>query len=588
MGRKGSFVRGKNSDRNLNHGIERALKRDPIPDAGAAEARAVATAGERRATEVAPATPATAATPSAPDSVESYPLRWWGVAVLALCIILMAIDMTVLNFALPAISRDLDPSGTQLLWIVDVYAFVIATLLITMGTLGDRVGRRRLLLWGIAGFAAASVMAAYSVSPEMLIAARALQGVAGATLMPSTLSLIKAMFPDKRELPRAIAVWVSCYSIGAIVGPVLGGWLLEHFHWGSVFLINVPVALLVIAAGLPLLPESKSRTPGRFDLAGAVLSMVSLFGIVGALKAVTAGFPWWVAAGLATVAVLAAGAFMSHLNNAPHPLVDVRLLRDRAYATAVVVNAVSSFLLVGAMFYLTQYLQVVLGVSPVRAGLLLMPGMIGSMLMTMWTGELVQRHPVRPLLIIAIGVAAAGLAMHVVEASGVWPEISSGTGAAVWFGLSFVALGAGAGMIDPVTNTIILGSAPPEQSGAASALSETGYELGGAFGAATLGGVLVASYSRDLAAVDLPLDDGQRGLLSDNVNSAHALAESLPADVGAAVVDAADRAFTAGMGWAALVAVAVCLATAAAVRAVLPDFRVTGDVTPGGGAGDRR
>ena len=508
--------------------------------------------------------------------VTSYPLRWWGVAVLALSVVILAIDMTVLNFALPAISRDLDPSGTQLLWIVDIYAFVIATLLITMGTLGDRIGRRKLLMWGIAGFGAASMLAAYSVSPLMLIIARALQGVAGATLMPSTLSLIKAMFPDKNELPRAIAVWISCYSLGAIIGPVLGGWLLEHFHWGSVFIINVPVAVAVIAGGLLVLPESKSSSPGKFDVAGAVLSMAALFGVVGALKAATAGLAWWIPALLATAAILAAGALVSHLNNSPHPLVDVRLLRDRAYAMAVVINAMSSFLLVGAMFYLTQYLQVVLGISPVHAGLLLMPGMVASMAATMITGEMVGKFSARPLLLIAITLAGAGLAMHVVEASGIWPAVSSGTGAQVWFGASFILLGVGAGMIDPVTNTIILGSAPPEQSGAASALSETGYELGGAFGAAILGAVLVGTYSRELSAVDLPLDPSQSTELSDNVNSAHVLAESLPDDLAAAVIDVADKAFTSGMGWASAVAVGCCIATAIAVRAVLPDVRAGG------------
>ena len=508
--------------------------------------------------------------------VTSYPLRWWGVAVLALSVVILAIDMTVLNFALPAISRDLDPSGTQLLWIVDIYAFVIATLLITMGTLGDRIGRRKLLMWGIAGFGAASLLAAYSVSPLMLIIARALQGVAGATLMPSTLSLIKAMFPDKNELPRAIAVWISCYSLGAIIGPVLGGWLLEHFHWGSAFIINVPVAVAVIAGGLLVLPESKSSSPGKFDVAGAVLSMAALFGVVGALKAATAGLAWWIPALLATAALLAAGALVSHLNNSPHPLVDVRLLRDRAYAMAVVINAMSSFLLVGAMFYLTQYLQVVLGISPVHAGLLLMPGMVASMAATMITGEMVGKFSARPLLLIAITLAGAGLAMHVVEASGIWPAVSSGTGAQVWFGASFILLGVGAGMIDPVTNTIILGSAPPEQSGAASALSETGYELGGAFGAAILGAVLVGTYSRELSAVDLPLDPSQSTELSDNVNSAHVLAESLPDDLAAAVIDVADKAFTSGMGWASAVAVGCCIATAIAVRAVLPDVRAGG------------
>ncbi|MEJ6020517.1 MFS transporter [Corynebacterium sp. H113] len=503
-----------------------------------------------------------------------HPHRWWALAVLACGIVILAVDMTVLNFALPAISRDLQPSGTQLLWIIDIYAFALASLLITMGTLGDRIGRRKLLLIGIAGFAVASVIAAMATSSLMLIIARALQGIFGATLMPSTLSIIKAMFTDPKELSRAIAAWISCYSLGAIIGPVLGGWLLEHFHWGSVFLINVPVAAIIFIGGVFIIPESVSRAPGRFDVVGAVLSITALFGLVGALKAVTAGLALWVSLGLLVVAIGLGVLFVAHLNNTQFPLVDVRLLRSSAYSTAVIVNLVSSFLLVGVMFYLTQYLQVVLELSPVHAGLLLMPGMIVSMVFTVVTGELVSRVPARRLLVIALLLTACGLSMHVIEAFGQWEAIPSGPLVNWWFGASFMIIGAGVGMLDPVTNTIILGAAPPEQSGAASALSETGYELGAAFGAAVLGAVLISVYSFNVVKHDFGVDASELSAISSNVNNAHAFAESLTPEAATQVVSAANDAFVTGMGVTAAVAAALCVVAAVGVRLVLPNLGV--------------
>ncbi|MEJ5920612.1 MFS transporter [Corynebacterium sp. H78] len=503
-----------------------------------------------------------------------HPHRWWALAVLACGIVILAVDMTVLNFALPAISRDLQPSGTQLLWIIDIYAFALASLLITMGTLGDRIGRRKLLLIGIAGFAVASAIAAMATSSLMLIIARALQGIFGATLMPSTLSIIKAMFTEPKELSRAIAAWISCYSLGAIIGPVLGGWLLEHFHWGSVFLINVPVAAIIFIGGVFIIPESVSRAPGRFDVVGAVLSITSLFGLVGALKAVTAGLALWVSLGLLVVAIGLGVLFVAHLNNTQFPLVDVRLLRSSAYSTAVIVNLVSSFLLVGVMFYLTQYLQVVLELSPVHAGLLLMPGMIVSMVFTVVTGELVSHVPARRLLVIALLLTAFGLSMHVIEAFGQCEAISSGPLVNWWFGASFMIIGAGVGMLDPVTNTIILGAAPPEQSGAASALSETGYELGAAFGAAVLGAVLISVYSFNVVKHDFGVDASELSAISSNVNNAHAFAESLTPEAATQVVSAANDAFVTGMGVTAAVAAALCVVAAVGVRLVLPNLGV--------------
>lgn len=519
-----------------------------------------------------PAAPA--ARPAPPASPVSARRRWAGLAVLALAIMVLAIDMTVLNLTLPAIARDLRPSGTQLLWIVDIYPFAMATLLITMGTLGDRVGRRRTLLVGVVGFGLASLAAALAPGAGVLIAARAAQGVAGATLMPSTLSIIKHMFTDPAELSRAVSAWVSTYALGAIVGPLLGGWLLEHHGWGSVFLINVPVAAALAIVGHLVLPESRSTAPGRFDLVGSALSMVALFGVVGAIKAVTADLALWVPAALAALAAVAATALVAHLNNAPHPFIDVRLLHNRPYAGAVLVNAASTFMLLGVMLYLSQYLQTVTGLSPIRAGLLLMPGMIASMAATVVTGELTRRVDARRLLTVAVAVTGSGVLMHLVEALRVIPAVSSGPGAMWWFGASFVLLGAGTGMIDPVTNIIILGAAPPEHSGTASALSETGYELGGAFGAAVLGSVLVGVYARRMGELDLGFAGPGAAAAAGDVNTAHEVAAALPAAEGARLLELADAAFVTGMGWTAAAGILACAATVAVVRALVPPMTV--------------
>ncbi|MBV7296198.1 MFS transporter [Corynebacterium sp. TAE3-ERU12] len=515
---------------------------------------------------------------SFPESPVSKARRWACLAVLSLAVMLLAIDMTVLNLTLPAIGADLRPTGTELLWIVDVYGMVIACLLISMGTLGDRIGRRRLLLLGSIFFAAASLMAALSTSPLMLIIARALQGVGGATLMPSTLSLIKYMFTDPDELGRAVSTWVAMYALGATVGPLLGGFLLEHFGWGAVFLINLPVVGLIVALGLLLLPESRAKNPGAFDLPGAGLSIVLLFATIGAVKALTTDTPWWLPLALLLFAVAMAWLLKRHLSTADSPLIDLDLLRSRPFSAAVLVATASMFILLGVMLYISQYLQIVLGLSPIDAGLILVPGMLTTVVVSVVTGRLLEKLEVRWLLTVSLLTVAAGLVMQVIAASQIVPSLSTGDAAVGWWMASFVILGLGIGLIDPIANTIILGAAPPDRSGAASAMSETGYELGGAFGIAMMGSVLVGTYTHLMGAEDLGFVGEDAAGAAGDVNVAHAVAESLPADEASRLIALADSAFLTGMELTAIFAVVFTFATLALVRKWIPKMRVA-DVT---------
>ncbi|MEP6298332.1 MAG: MFS transporter, partial [Ilumatobacter sp.] len=317
------------------------------------------------------------------SSAPPNPRRWWTLVVLTLPVLIISMDATVLGFAVPSLSASLAPSSSQLLWIIDIYAFVLAGLLITMGALGDRIGRRRLLMLGAAGFSIASVLAAFSTSPGMLIAARAMLGVAGATLMPSTLSLIRNVFSDARERQTAIAIWASAFSFGSALGPIVGGFLLEHYWWGSVFLVGVPVTAALLLVAPRLVPESRDPSPGAFDVTSAALSLVAMIVTVYAVK-------MFAEHGLsATVFVAAIGgataatSFVRRQRRLADPMVDVSLFSVAKFRMAVSGNMIAAFGFAGSLFFVTQYLQLVVGMSPLRAGLQLLPAAGASITFTL-------------------------------------------------------------------------------------------------------------------------------------------------------------------------------------------------------------
>ncbi|MFN2567132.1 MAG: MFS transporter, partial [Gemmatimonadaceae bacterium] len=401
--------------------------------------------------------------------------EWIGLAVIALPCVLYSMDLTVLNLAVPSLTADLKPTSAQLLWIVDIYGFLVAGSLITMGTLGDRIGRRRLLLIGAAAFGIGSVLAAFSRSAEMLIATRALLGVAGATLAPSTLSLIRNMFLDAQQRTFAIGVWATSYSIGAAIGPLVGGVMLEHFWWGSVFLANVPVMLVLLAVGPSLLPEFRDPQADRLDLTSAALSLTGVLAVIYGLKrAAEHGFGWL--AGLSILVGITIGlAFVRRQRTLAHPFIDLQLFRVPTFSTAVAVNILGIFAAMGAFLLIHQYLQLVLGLSPMQAGLWTLPSSAGFVVGSMLAPVLV-RHA-RPAIAIAAGLVVAGVGFALLARV----EGTSGLGVLV-AGSILMALG-----IAPVvtlTTDVIVGSAPPERAGAAASISETGAELGGALGIA--------------------------------------------------------------------------------------------------------
>ncbi|MFI6036639.1 MFS transporter [Streptomyces sp. NPDC051315] len=485
---------------------------------------------------------------TAPEAVRR-PGRWLALSVLVLAVLLVAVDATVLGLATPYISEDLQPSGTQLLWIGDVYSFVIAGLLVSMGSLGDRIGRKRILLGGATAFGAVSVLNAYATTPEMLIAARALLGVAGATLMPATLALIRNLFHDPRERSLAIGIWGATASAGTAVGPIVGGFLLEHFWWGSVFLINLPVMVVLVLVGIRTLPESRDPNPGPWDLTSVVLSLVGMIGVVYAVKeAATHGLtPAPLAAGLLGAAALY--GFVRRQLTLPAPLLDMRLFRNRGFSGAVLADLLTVLGLSGLIFFLSQYLQLVQGRRPFEAGLAELPAAVGAVAAGLIAGRAARRLSVRA--VVSGGLAAIGLALAALTV------IDESTGYPL-LGAALLVVGVGAGFSFTVTADVILSSVPKEQAGAASAVSETAYELGAALGIAVLGSIVTGVYRDFTGPAGTP--EGARESLGGAVEAAG----HLPSQTAQELLVSARAAFVDGLGMAAGAGAVVLLATAVA------------------------
>ena len=411
--------------------------------------------------------------------------EWIGLAVLALACLLYVMDLTVLHLAVPSISEDLRPSSSQLLWIIDIYGFMVAGFLVTMGTLGDRVGRRRLLLVGAAAFGVLSVLAAFSTSPEMLIASRALLGIAGATLAPSTLSLIFTMFQDPGQRARAIAVWISAFSAGSAIGPVLGGVLLEQFWWGSVFLLALPVMALLLVLGPIVLPEYRAPDAGRLDLPSAAMSLVAVLAAIFGLKQIAQDGPGVVPAAAIAVGLVVGFLFVRRQLTLPDPMIDLRLFRVPAFSASLVVNVLTIFVAVGYFLFVAQFLQLVLALSPLEAGLWSLPSAIGFVVASNLAPRLIRLA--RPAYVIGGGLAVSAVGLALLT------RVGGADGLAVVVAGS-VVISLGMAPVMSLTTELIVGSAPPERAGAASGISETAAELGGALGISILGSLGVALY----------------------------------------------------------------------------------------------
>ncbi|MEU1970268.1 MFS transporter [Microbacterium sp. NPDC019599] len=481
---------------------------------------------------------------------------WAALVVLMLPVLLVSVDNTVLSFALPQIALDLEPSGAEQLWIIDAYPLVLASLLVTMGTLGDRFGRRRMLLIGATGFAVVSALAAFAPTAALLIAARAAMGVFGAMLMPSTLSLLRSIFTDRDQRRLAIAIWASMFSAGSALGPIVGGILLAHFAWGSVFLMAVPVLVPLLVLAPLLVPESRDPNPGRIDPVSIALSLGTMVPIVYGIKELAVH-------GLsATIAVLFGVGlgfgilFVRRQLRAETPMLDMRLFRRGTFTGALLVNLLSVVALVGFLFFVAQHLQLIVGLSPLEAGLALVPGLAAMIVAGLVVVPISKRFSARVVVPGALVLSIVGYLVVAVTAG------SGSTGAII---AAFVSLGIGIGMAETVSNELILSSAPPEKAGAASAVSETAYELGAVLGTAVLGGLLTALYRAQLALpAGLPADAAHAS--RETLAGAMHTADSLGGALGQAVRDAAAHAFDSGVTVTALIG-AVLVAIAAVVAA---------------------
>lgn len=468
---------------------------------------------------------------------------WAGLAVLCVVALLASLELTVTHLALPAIDADLRPSGTQLLWIVDVYAFLLAGSMLTLGAVGDRIGRRRLLMIGAAAYGVLSGLAAYAPTPELLIAARALLGVAGATLMPSTLSLTATLFRDARQRAVAVGIIIASVSGGTAIGPLVGGALLERFWWGSVFLLGVPVMVLILVLGPVLLPEHRGPGTARIDVASVLLSLGAVLPLIWGLKEIAAD-----GAGAAAVVAVVAGlvvgsVFVRRQRALADPVADVRLFRDGTFAVAVATLAIGIFVLWGANYYLAQYLQLVQDLDPLEAGLWTAPSAFGVIAGSLLAPRLTRR--IRPGVVIGAGltVSAAGFVLLT--------QLTATSGLVLLVAGS-VTVSAGLGPMMALATDLVIGAAPPERAGAAAALSSMAPQLGGALGIAVQGSVVTAVYRGGFE---------RAGEFGGTLGGAVAAAES-------AALAAARDAFTDGITVAATVSAVLVSALAITVVAL--------------------
>ncbi|MFJ6572847.1 MFS transporter [Streptomyces sp. NPDC091292] len=513
-----------------------------------------------------------------PFGTGAEPNRWLVLVVLCVSLLLVAVDATVLHVAVPAVTEDLRPSGMELLWIVDIYPLVCASLLILFGTLGDRVGRRRVLLMGYALFGIASAVAALADNAQVLIAARALLGVGGAMIMPATLSILRQVFPDRRERALAIGLWSAVAAVGAAAGPLLGGFLLEHFWWGSVFLVNIPLMLVSLPVGRLLLPESTGDRDGPWDVVGALMAAAGLFGLVLGVKRLGGGET---VLGPLTLLPLIGGAallvaFVRRQRGRARPLVDLKMFARPAFSTSVGCIVLAMLALVGLELIAAQYLQLVLGLTPLETGLRLLPLTIAAMAAGLLGARMLQRFGPRTMVSLGFVLTAIAVLMLTPMGAGDNTGLLLAGFLLLGFGLETTLFGAYESM---------LSEAPQDQAGGAAAIGETSYQLGAGIGIALLGSVMNAAYAPGVSSVP-GVAPGARAAAGHSLGEAYEVSDRIGGPTGDALRHAARTSFVHGLHVTLLVSAGLLLLGAvAALRLPRVMMADAADVTRGTGAG---
>ena len=490
-----------------------------------------------------------------------YDRRWWTLLVVSIALLVISLDNTILNVALPTIERDLDASSGQLQWIVDSYTLVFAGLLLTMGALGDRFSRRGALAAGLAIFGGASLASAFADSANMLIVSRSLMGVGGALIMPTTLSIITNVFPAE-ERPKAIGIWAAVAGIGIGIGPASGGWLLEQFDWTAVFLINVPIAAAALLAIPKLVPDSRDPEQSRLDPMGALLSTVGL-GILTAaiIEAPDRGWTDGIILGGSGVAALLLAAFVVWELRSSSPMLDMRLFRIRRFTGASASIALVFFALFGAIYFLTQYLQGVLDYTPFEAGVRMLPVAAGLIVGGPLSAKLAGRFGTRA--VVAVGLSIVAGALFILSGAGT----DSGYSLVAW---SLVLLGLGMGATMAPATESIMSSVPPNHAGVGSAMNDTVRMVGGTLGVAILGSLLSSSYGADMEPAVKSLPKPAADAASDSLGHAGVVADQIGGAAGRALSNAAETAFTTAMSSTLTIAAATALSGALLALVVLP------------------
>jgi DHA2 family multidrug resistance protein-like MFS transporter len=470
-------------------------------------------------------------------------------------------DLTVMNLAVPKLSAALRPSNTESLWIVDIYGFVLAGALIPMGVLGDRIGRRRLLLIGAAAFGCASILAAFAPSVKALIAARALLGLAAAMLAPSTLSLLRSMFLDPKERTFAVGVWIASFSAGGAIGPLIGGVLLQFFWWGSVFLINLPVMVLLLAVGPRLLPEFRDPKAGKPDIISAALCIAIVLAVIYGIKRIAGHGPDWIAAVSIISGLVIGFAFLRRQRQLAAPFIDLSLFRRVTFSAALAINIFGFFVAFGTFLLVAQYFQLVIGLSPLAAGLWSAPSGIAFVVGAMLTPRIVNH--LRPPSVIAIGFGIAAFGFGLLTQTGVGHDLPLVASAYAVFSL-------GLAPVFTLAADLIVSTAPPERAGAAAGISEMSTEMGGALGIALLGSLVTFIYRAGLTgALDSELPPDALLAARNTLGGAVAVAENLPEQLGAALARVSRKAFIEAFQATAMVSTAITLIAAAATALIL-------------------